>query len=126
MLPWDRPLTNIDIDNIVRAFPMAKIFRGTFSRDELAALKPRRGVEAGIINLSKSYEDGTHWTLWFKYSEDFVTYYDSYGLLEPPIEFIEYLSHCEIWYNISREQTFNSVICGQLCLCHLLMQYENV
>jgi hypothetical protein len=126
MFPWDRPLTNIDISNIIGQTPLKKIYRGTFSRDELAKLKSHKGIEAGIINLSRSNEKGTHWTAWFKHSNKTVCYYDSYGDLLPPPEFVQYMSHYPIYYNVDREQEFNSVICGQLSLCFLFAEYFKI
>lgn len=123
MFPWDRPLTSLDIEKIVNKTPLYPIFRGTFSRDELLKLKPKRGIEAGVINLSKSSEKGTHWTAWFKHLKNNVCYFDSFGDLPPPPEFIEYASKYNIHYNVDCEQNFNSVICGQLCLCFLLREY---
>lgn len=127
MLPWDRPLTNIDILQIVECTACLKhIFRGAFSRDELTLLKPVPGIEGGIINLSKSNEEGSHWTSWFKHFNKTVCYYDSFGNLPPPCEFVNYLSDCNIYYNVEREQQFNTVVCGQLCLCFLFKEYSKI
>lgn len=123
MFPWNRPLSNLDISQFVEGSLLKKIYRGTFSRDELLKLKPRKGIEAGIINLSKSFERGTHWTAWFKHDNKIACYYDSFGDLPPPTELLSYLSECNIYYNVEREQNFNSVICGQLCLCFLIKEY---
>lgn len=123
MFPWTRPLTNIDIENVIEQTPIALIYRGTFSRDELSRLKPKRGREAGIINLSRREEVGTHWTAWFKHSKNIVFYFDTFGDLPPPLEFVDYASNCEIRYNFDRQQQFNTVICGQLCLCFLFQEY---
>ena len=125
MFPWDRPLTNIDINHIISQTSLHSVFRGAFSRDELKIIRPRAGIEAGIINLSRSDEDGTHWTAWFKHRR-YVCYYDSFGDLPPPPEFVVYLSTYDIYYNIEREQDFNTVICGQLCLCFLLREYSEI
>ena len=116
MMPWNRSLTNIDITYIISQTPIQKIFRGTFSRNELLKLQPRKSNEAGVINLSKSHEDGTHWTAWFKHPRKIVCYYDSFGDLPPPPEFIKYMSGYKIYYNIDHDQQFNSVICGQLSI----------
>lgn len=123
MFSWSRPLTNFDIENIIAQTPLKSTFRGTFSRDELLTLKPNRGIETGVINLSKSYEKGTHWTAWFKHPKNIVYYYDSFGDLPPPPEFLKYASKCNIHYNVDCEQNFNSVICGQLCLRFLMKEY---
>ena len=126
MFPWDRPLTNVDINHILSQTSLRPMFRGTFSRDELKFIRPRAGIEGGIINLSRSDEDGTHWTAWFKHPQRYVCYYDSYGDLPPPPEFVTYLSNYDIYYNVGREQEFNSVICGQLCLCFLFREYSEI
>lgn len=129
MLPWDRPLTNIDIAHIVERTMLRNIFRGTFSRDELSLIKSTRSphdIEAGILNLSKSYQKGTHWTAWFQHSNQNACYYDSFGDLPPPIELVNYLTGCNIYYNVERDQIFDSVICGQLCLCFLFKEYLEI
>lgn len=123
MFPWDRPLTNIDIANIILRTQLWYIFRGTFSRDELSNRRPKKGCEAGILNLSRRDEKGTHWTAWFKHPGNIVCYFDSFGDLPPPPEFVKYASKCSIFYNVEREQNFNSVICEQLCLCFLMHEY---
>lgn len=126
MLHWDKPLTNHDIIYIIEQTPLREKFRGVFSRDELKTIKPfgRGKIEAGILNLSNSYEKGTHWTAWFKHKDNVVCYYDSYGDLPPPIEFIDYFkSNFEIYYNVERDQDFNTVICGQLCICFLFLEF---
>lgn len=123
MLPWNRPLNNFEIEDIIQQTPLRSIFRGTFSLDELAKLRPRRSIEAGIINLSKSHQRGTHWTAWFKHPKNKVCYFDSFGDLRPPYELVNYLSNCKIYYNVNREQEFNTVCCGQLCLCFLMKEF---
>lgn len=129
MLPWDRPLTNVDITHIVEQTCLKDIFRGAFSRDELTTLKKHstcNRVEAGIINLSTRHEKGTHWTAWFKHPNNVACYYDSFGDLLPPTELVSYLTNCNIYYNIERDQQFNSVICGQLCLCFIFREYSEI
>lgn len=123
MFPWTRPLTNFDIEDVINQTPIRSIFRGTFSRDELSKVEPRRSLEAGVLNLSKSSEVGSHWTAWFKRSKNKIDYFDSYGDLPPPLEFLKYASNCEVRYNFDRRQTFDTIICGQLCLCFLFNEY---
>ena len=111
---------------ILERTPLKKIFRGIFSRDELKTIEPygKERLEAGVLNLSKSNEKGTHWTSWFKHENNTVCYYDSFGDLMPPIEFIEYFKRkFEIYYDIERDQQFNSVICRQLCICFLFTEF---
>ena len=123
MFPWDRPLTNVDIERIVdQTAQLRPIFRGTFSRDELLKMRPKTGLEGGVLNLSRSNEEGTHWTAWVKHLDRNVCYYDSFGNLPPPPEFIKYASKYPIYYNTRRDQKFDTVICGQLCLCFLMKE----
>ena len=125
MLPWDRPLSNFDIENVIREHtPLRAIFRGTFSLDELSNLTPRRGVECAIINLARSSRPGTHWCAYYKHG-GVVCYYDPFGDLRPPRELVNYLSKCKIYYNVNREQEFDTVYCGQLCLCFLMIEYTS-
>lgn len=124
MFPWTRPLTSLDIENILNKTPLRSIFRGTFSRDELRTIHPGKGREAGIINLSRKHKPGTHWTAWFRHASNDICYYDSFGDIPPPLELLErYASDCNVYYNINRDQEFGTVICGQLCILFLLMEF---
>jgi hypothetical protein len=76
--------------------------------------KPRKN-EAAIVNLDNTFGQGTHWVCFKKINKK-VYYYDSFGNLRPPREVSEYLAGCEIMYNYEREQSYNSVVCGHLCL----------
>lgn len=58
---------------------------------------------------------GTHWVA-YKKNYNNVTYFDSFGDLRPPQEVIKYFDGCKIKYNYVREQNFNTIICGHLCL----------
>src|SRR6266576_1770313 len=119
ILPWNRPLSNLDINNIVRSTPcISKYFRGVFSRDEILLLKKAKKIECSIINLDIKKGKGTHWTVYFK-NGNCVYYYDSFGNLPPPKEFISFFNNVAIFYNRDRDQEFNSIICGHLCLCFL-------
>lgn len=90
-------------------------FRGVFMRDNLPQRKPWKN-ECMIINHDSIKNSGTHWTCYAKENKN-VYYFDSYGKLAPPLELIRYLgSDCKIYYNLSRYQDFNTVICGHLCL----------
>lgn len=123
MFPWNRPLTSLDIENIINKTPLRSLFRGTFSRDELHTITPRKGREAGIINLSRRHETGTHWTAWFKHASSHnICYYDSFGDLSPPREFLNYALAYNIYYNVDRDQEYDSFICGQLCIIFLLRE----
>lgn len=120
ILPWNKPLTNIDIINIVEKVPcISQYFRGVFSKDEICSiLKKPKKVESLILNLDNSSGPGSHWSTFFKSGAN-VVYYDSYGNLSPPKELVTYLKNCEVSYNRERDQADNTFICGQLCLCFL-------
>jgi hypothetical protein len=94
-----------------------KYFRGVYMRDTLPR-KPRK-IEKGIINLDTIEGDGTHWVCYSK-NKNLVQYYDSFGNLAPPMEFIEYMKKCEIYFNRDCEQQENTVICGHLCILNLI------
>jgi len=93
-----------------------KSFRGVYMRDTL----PRRPLkyEKAIINLDSLEGDGTHWVCYSKMN-NLVQYYDSFGNLPPPLEFMKYMKNCEINFNRDSEQKENTVICGHLCIKNL-------
>lgn len=72
--------------------------------------------ESAIVNLDTSYGSGTHWVCYGK-MDNRVHYFDSFGNLRPPPELVRYFgSGVNIKYNYGRKQSFNSVLCGHLCL----------
>ena len=109
MLP-DRALYDYEL---IKYAKMLKIqhFIGVFPRDKLPA-RPRR-TERAIINLDTGA--GTHWAAYCKKGRR-VNYYDSFGNLPPPLELQSYLNGCEITYNYTRYQKYNTTNCGRLCL----------
>lgn len=82
-------------------------------RDTLPA-KPRL-KESGIVNLDESRRAGTHWVAYAKNGNS-AAYFDSFGNLRPPTELVRYLENCNLLYNRRSYQTFDTSICGQLCL----------
>lgn len=74
--------------------------------------------ESGIINLDSKTGPGTHWVA-YKKRGLIVKYYDSFGDLRPPIEVMHYFQNNKIFYNYVREQSFNTNVCGHLCLIFL-------
>lgn len=76
--------------------------------------------ERAIVNLDSKHGVGTHWVCYVK-QRDRVYYFDSFGNLKPPIELIHYFgSNIDLHYNYERQQSFDSVVCGHLCLNFLL------
>ena len=91
-------------------------FRGVFMRDQLPK-KPFK-YEKGVLNLDESKNSGTHWTGYVKEDKK-VFYFNSYGNLQPPPEFIRYMKGNKILYNYEKFQKFNSIHCGQLTVWFL-------
>lgn len=86
-------------------------------RDKLP--KRIKKFETGIINLDDNQGEGTHWVAYVKHN-NIIKYFDSYGNLRPPKEVTSYFfsdgSRNNVNYNYDKYQSFNTVICGQLCL----------
>lgn len=78
--------------------------------------------ECGIINLDISQNPGTHWVAYAKLNS-YVEYFDSYGNLKPPKEFIRYIGS-KINYNYDNFQGRHSFNCGHLCI-RFLMNFWN-
>lgn len=70
--------------------------------------------ESGIINLDSSQNIGSHWVAYAKLN-DYIEYFDSYGNLKPPLEFINYAS-ANVNYNYENIQKDHPYNCGHLCL----------
>lgn len=86
-------------------------------RNELPKRCRRLRPECGIINLDDASGGGTHWVAYYKKAND-VYYFDSFGDLRPPKEFVDYVGGklTNIYFNYDRFQDYNTVNCGQLCL----------
>lgn len=83
-------------------------------RDELPPVPMRK--ECGIINLDDHIGPGTHWVAYYK-SNNTVVYFDSFGNLQPPSEFIKYMGSAPtIFYNYEKYQDFGTINCGHLCI----------
>lgn len=104
----NRPLTNYDIERIVKKKLKIKHFRGVFMRTQFRNMKPRR-IECGILNLDPV--NGSHWTAYCK-ANHLVYYFDPIGNVYPPKELQSYLKNCKIVYNYKRFQRIDSVFCG--------------
>lgn len=88
-------------------------------RDTLPRTAPHR-YETGVINLDNLEGPGTHWVAYVK-KGNICMYFDSYGDLRPPLEFVRYMQQqCDnkirIEYNYDRVQRFTAKNCGHLCL----------
>ena len=97
MLP--HPLTNFEIQ---KYYQNEKRFNGVFSRDNL-------------INLDEYSDIGAHWiALYVK--NNYITYFDSFGIEHIPKETIKFIGNKNIKTNIFRIQTYDSIMCGYFCI----------
>jgi len=97
-------------------------FRGVFLRDTLPNYPNK--VEMGILNLDSVYNNGTHWTLYYKNNEK-CFYFDSFGH-RPPKELMDYVKN-KVWYSTDQLQELGTKYCGQLCviLAEILNKSKN-
>jgi len=115
-----RPLTNFDLE---KKLSSVSSFVGVFMRDQLTS-KRRRKCECGIVNLNTQSQPGSHWVAYYVRGTNAV-YFDSYGNLRPPPEIVNYLGKDTIIaYNDTQYQSFNSVICGHLCIAFIYIMNE--
>lgn len=114
------PLTGAELVSWARKLGI-QYFRGVFLRDNL----PKRlwATECAIINLDslKDGRGGTHWVC-YKKRNNSVHYFDSFGNLRPPLELTSHFKGCNVFYNFTPYQTYDTVICGHLCLRFLTHQ----
>ena len=87
-------------------------FRGVYMKDQLPDKIQKN--ESMIVNLDSSEGPGTHWVCFFK-KDKVINYFDSFGV-KPPIELIKYFEKNLVHYNVDKNQNFDQVICGHLCL----------
>lgn len=87
-------------------------------RDQLSRMTPRQN-ECCILNLDSSQGSGTHWVAFVKRGQH-ALYYNSFGDIPPPREVTRYLRGNSIEYNYDAQQSFDTVICGHLCLKFLI------
>lgn len=117
MLP-NRALTDIDIKKYTQNLYN---YRGTFMRNNLPKSAPLQN-ECGIINLDDKTGSGTHWVAYRKTGFDTI-YFDSFGNLKPPLEFMQYIGNpANLYYNYTKHQDYDTIICGHLCLKFLYNQ----
>lgn len=95
-------------------------------KDTLPKSGPRKN-EYAIVNLDNINGAGTHWVAYRK-TNSVTNYFDSFGDLPPPLELHTYLRAGasptkKILYNVDRQQNFNSVVCGHLCLQFLASKH---
>lgn len=116
-----KPMSNFDLEKDVRKMKIP-YFRGVFTLDRVPNY-PKR-FETAIVNLDSFKGPGTHWVAYAK-KNDSVFYFDSFGNLKPPKQLLSYFESSgsnrkpikrDIKYNYDSVQSFNTVVCGHLCL----------
>lgn len=120
----NRPLNENDIRRFGQLLPH---FRGVFMRNRLP--KPSNMEwQCGVINLDDMEGKGTHWVSYYR-KNSMCYYFDSFGNLQPPQEFLHYIgadnNKCKIYYNHRAYQTYKKVNCGHLCMKFLYEMYLN-
>ncbi|OXU16651.1 hypothetical protein TSAR_013133 [Trichomalopsis sarcophagae] len=72
-------------------------FRGVFMRNALP-LNGCQARESAVINLNDASGPGTHWVAYRKIGNE-VTYFDSFGDLQPPRDLMNYWKVSQVTYN---------------------------
>ena len=99
------PLTNFETQKYYQEEPR---FNGVSSRDNL----PNEIKDgAYVINLDEYFDIGTHWIA-LHVKNNYITYFDSFGLEHIPKEIIEFTDSKNIKKNIFRIQGNDSTMCG--------------
>lgn len=78
-----------------------------------------------LINLSPSYQRGTHWTSIVINRNKRGFYFDSLGRnpSKPIVQFLQ--RNCNIYYvNKVQYQAGHSVYCGLFCIIYIYIKYE--
>lgn len=109
-MPRKRALSNFEIERFCKGLPG---FRGVFCKDEFPP-RPWR-IECGVVNLSPHNQPGTHWTA-YKIRNNVAIWFDSFGALRPPTEFVKYCRNRRIFFNHDSFQTGETTNCGQHCV----------
>ena len=110
------PLTNFEIQTCYQNEPR---FNGVYSRDNL----PRIKDGTYVINLDEYSDIGTHWVALYVHN-NYVTYFDSFGVEHIPKEIKAFISrplssasqNKNIITNIFRIPAYHLIMCGYLCI----------
>lgn len=124
LLKNPRPLTTDDIDIMLKSTYVD--YLGTFPKDQLP--KTISTGQACIINLDNHDGAGTHWVAVFC-GYDYCEYFDSYGIIPPPIirKFMR-SSRLEMIYSTNEIQPLNnnSILCGYYCVLYIIMRQQGI
>ena len=101
------PLTNFEIKKYYHNLTK---FNGVYSGDNLPKIKDG----AYVINLD-GYYIGTHWIASYVLN-NYVTYFDSFGVEHTPKDIKAFISNKNIKTNIFRMQAYDSIMCKHFCI----------
>ena len=96
------PLTNFEIQKYYQNEPR---FNGVYSTDNLPKIKDA----AYVINLDEYYDIRTHWVALYV-QNNYVTYFDSFGVEDIPKEIKTFIGNKNIKTNIFRIQVYDSIM----------------
>lgn len=110
--------TNLYLDSVL--FPLCKLYKGTYSSDTIP--KDYYDEASYIVNLSKSYELGSHFICIIK-RKSYVYYFDSYGIPPYNEDISKYLKSFKlpIYHNSVKIQHAKSKFCGYFCMLQVLV-----
>ena len=94
---------------------------GVFSRDTLLS-KIKNG--AYVINIDEYHDIGTHWVALYM-NKKTATYFDSFGVEHIPKEIKKFIGNKNIIANISRIQTYDSVMCKYFCIGFIYFMFNS-
>ena len=106
------PLTNFEIQK----YQNKPKFNGVYSRDNLPKIKDG----AYIINLDEYSDIGTHWVALYAHN-NYVTYFDSFGVEHIPKEIKIFINNKNIKTNIFRIQAYDPIMCGYFCIGFIIL-----
>ena len=115
MLP--HPLTNFQIQ---KYYQKETRFNGVYSRDNPAEIKDG----PYIIDLDEYSDIGTHWVALY-FHNDYVTYFDSFGVEHVPKEIKAFINRSlsiilcpplRVTTNIFRIKAYDLIMCGYFCI----------
>jgi len=103
----------------------ASILTGIYSLNHLPAIV--KAPAAVIVNLSPSYQQGTHWTCIVINKNNRAFYFDSLAQ-KPPKSIVHFLRRNSSIYRVNnvQYQADDSVLCGLFCLVYIYYKVRNI
>lgn len=88
--------------------------------DRLPAKIEKNQTYAFVINLSKSWDIGSHWIGLFIDAEGKVSYFDSYGFKPKSYYLEDFLKGKRVEYCTRQLQQLGSAVCGMYVACFII------